>query len=103
MAGFIGSPPTNFLNAGLVGGAAGRQLGIRPEHVRVAAAGRLEAHVAYAEALGAETLVHLRAADGTPITVRQEAALPIPHEGDTAMLDWSDGDALYFDADGKRL
>ncbi len=104
VAGFIGSPPTNFLNAALVNGAAAdRQLAIRPEHIRLGSNGRLEAKVAYAEALGAETLVHLRAPDGTQITVRQEAARPLPEEGGTAMLDWSDDDAIYFDKNGLRV
>jgi sn-glycerol 3-phosphate transport system ATP-binding protein len=103
VAGFIGSPPTNFINAGLVGAASDRQLGIRPEHIRIGEQGRLEAHVAYAEALGAETLIHLRASDGSHITVRQEAAKPIPHEGETARIDWADSDAFYFDSAGQRI
>ena len=103
VAGFIGSPPTNFLNAGLVGSTKDRQIAIRPEHVQIAPSGRLEARVDYAEALGAETLVHLRAADGTQITVRQDAARPIPEEGGMTRIDWADENALFFDAEGKRI
>ncbi|MEQ9389800.1 sn-glycerol-3-phosphate ABC transporter ATP-binding protein UgpC, partial [Marinovum algicola] len=58
VAGFIGSPPTNFIDAALLDGERAGRIGIRPEHVRLAEQGRIEAVVVYAEALGAETLVH---------------------------------------------
>jgi sn-glycerol 3-phosphate transport system ATP-binding protein len=103
VAGFIGSPPTNFLEAGLVGAQGPGRIGIRPEHVRLGESGKLEATVGYAEALGAETLVHLRAADGTQITVRQEAGLPIPEEGQRCALDWDSAQEMRFDAQGLRL
>ncbi|SNS90649.1 ABC transporter ATP-binding protein [Tropicimonas sediminicola] len=103
VAGFIGSPPTNFLDAGRVGGGpAGAQVGIRPEHVRLGATGKLAATVAYAEALGAETLVHLRTEDGAAITVRQDAGEPIPAEGASLHLDWSPEHQMVFGADGRR-
>jgi sn-glycerol 3-phosphate transport system ATP-binding protein len=103
VAGFIGSPPTNFLEAGLVGAQGPGRIGIRPEHVRLGESGKLEATVGYAEALGAETLVHLRAADGTQITARQEARLPIPEEGQRCALDWDSAQEMRFDAQGLRL
>jgi sn-glycerol 3-phosphate transport system ATP-binding protein len=104
VAGFIGSPPTNFLASDLLGhGPRGHQIGIRPEHVRLAETGKVQATVGYAEALGAETLVHLRVADGTQITVRQDAALPIPHEGEARALDWDDPQIMHFDATGQRV
>ncbi|MCV6592151.1 MAG: sn-glycerol-3-phosphate ABC transporter ATP-binding protein UgpC [Silicimonas sp.] len=102
VAGFIGSPPTNFLDAALVGEQGGR-IGIRPEHIRLDAAGRLTATVGYAEALGAETLVHLRTEDGTQITVRQDATLPIPGEGESRGLVWESASAMRFDAEGRRV
>lgn len=101
VAGFIGSPPTNFFDGVLIG-ESGR-IGIRPEHVRIAEGGRLTASVGYAEALGAETLVHLRAADGAQITVRQEAGEPIPEEGQTCALDWEDAQVMRFSPEGLRL
>jgi len=104
VAGFIGSPPTNFLDAGLLGmeNYAG-QVGIRPEHLRISDAGRLTARVGYSEPLGAETLVHLRMEDGTLMTVRQDASLSIPAEGDEAMLDCDPLRLLLFDSDGQRI
>ncbi|WP_417770623.1 sn-glycerol-3-phosphate ABC transporter ATP-binding protein UgpC [Stappia sp.] len=104
VAGFIGSPPTNFLDGALVEGTeAGARVGIRPEHLRLVNQGRLPATVAYTEALGAETLVHCRIADGTQITLRQEAAQPIPPEGQALEIDWDDSDAMLFDAEGRRI
>ncbi|WP_299694997.1 sn-glycerol-3-phosphate ABC transporter ATP-binding protein UgpC [uncultured Tateyamaria sp.] len=104
VAGFIGSPPTNFIDAALIGGGGGGggRIGIRPEHVRLTDQGQLEAVVGYAEALGAETLIHLRAKDGGQITVRQDAGQPIPHEGQTCALDWDTAQVMRFDANGMR-
>ena len=105
VAGFIGSPPTNFLVQGLIGGDGEHRVGIRPEHMRLsgAGAGKLDARAAYSEALGAETLVHVKCADGTQVTVRQDAALDIPEEGSEVGLDWDKPNEMRFDAEGKRL
>ncbi|MGI9390276.1 MAG: sn-glycerol-3-phosphate ABC transporter ATP-binding protein UgpC [Boseongicola sp.] len=101
VAGFIGSPPTNFLDAKRIGrGEEGFQIGIRPEHISISDAGVVEGNVLYAEPLGAETLVHVRGQDGAQITVRQDGALPIPHEGAGVALAWSDTDEMIFDASG---
>ena len=104
VAGFIGSPPTNFIDAALMGENSGAGLiGLRPEHMRLDDTGRLEATVGYAEALGAETLVHLRTANGRQVTIRQEAGEPIPLEGERKFLVWEDKDVMRFDASGRRM
>jgi len=104
VAGFIGSPPTNFIDAALFGQSDGAgQIGLRPEHVHMAEKGRLEATVGSIEALGAETLIHLYAANGAQITVRQDATQPIPHEGETRALTWRDTDMMRFDPAGRRV
>ncbi|NNU80125.1 sn-glycerol-3-phosphate ABC transporter ATP-binding protein UgpC [Halovulum dunhuangense] len=107
VAGFIGSPPTNFLpTARLMPGAPqGSQLGVRPEHVSLADAGtaRLTARVQYAEPLGAETLVHLRLGDGTAMTARQDGAIPLPEEGAETGVNWAQADEMLFGPDGRRL
>ncbi len=102
VAGFIGSPPTNFFDGALIGDQSGR-IGVRPEHIRLSDTGILQATVGYAEALGAETLVHLRAEDGSQITVRQDAALPIPSEGETRALTWDTAHVMRFHENGVRL
>ncbi len=103
VAGFIGSPPTNFLDPAQIGQSGEVQVGIRPEHMRIAPSGRLPAHVAYAEALGAETLIHLRGAQGDLLTVRQDAASPIPEEGADVSLDWDAAQEMRFDTKGQRI
>ncbi len=104
VAGFIGSPPTNFIDAALLGESAPvARVGIRPEHLRLIPNGRLKGTVGYAEALGAETLVHLRLEDGAQITARQTAASPVPGEGETRGLDWDETDVMRFDAEGRRI
>jgi sn-glycerol 3-phosphate transport system ATP-binding protein len=68
-------------------------------------------HVLYAEALGAETLVHLRLDNlvhlrldnNEMITVRQDGTLSTPAEGAEVGLDWPKGGQMLFDAEGYRL
>ena len=106
VAGFIGSPPTNFLDALQLRGdlPQGAELGIRPEHVRLRQDGaRLSGHVVYAEPLGSETLVHVRTDAGQDITVRQDGALPVPPEGGAVGLDWDPMHEMLFAKDGRRL
>ena len=104
VAGFIGSPATNFLPAGSVGVNVGKTVGIRPEHIQLTdSPTRLQARVAYCEALGAETLVHLRLPHGQLITVRQGGHLPLPSEGTDLWLGWHDAAMMVFGEDGKRI
>jgi sn-glycerol 3-phosphate transport system ATP-binding protein len=103
VAGFIGSPPTNFMDGALLGRSAEARIGVRPEHMYLSDTGKLRARVTYCEALGAETLVHLKCADGTQLTVRQDAAAEFPQEGTEIGLDWADANEMSFDATGKRL
>jgi sn-glycerol 3-phosphate transport system ATP-binding protein len=104
VAGFIGSPATNFMPAGSVGVNVGKTVGIRPEHIKLTdSPARLQARVAYCEALGAETLVHLRLPNGQLITVRQGGHLPLPSEGTDLWLGWDDAAMMVFGADGRRV
>ncbi|MFZ7089989.1 sn-glycerol-3-phosphate ABC transporter ATP-binding protein UgpC [Primorskyibacter sp. 2E233] len=104
VAGFIGSPPTNFIDAAALGrGPKGAQLGVRPEHMHLSDSGPLAGTVAYAEPLGAETLVHLRANDGTQVTIRQDSDHPIPIEGSATFADWEAKSEMLFGPDGRRL
>ncbi|WP_068110711.1 ABC transporter ATP-binding protein [Tropicimonas marinistellae] len=105
VAGFIGSPPTNFIEAEILGAPAGTKIGIRPEHVAIAPVGqgRTTGLVLYAEPLGAETLIHLTIAGGNAVTVRQDGAVAIPSEGEQVGLSWREDDEMRFDASGRRL
>ncbi len=118
VAGFIGAPAMNFLNAAVEGGAAcltsGHKvmlppgapaqgpvtLGIRPEHINLAPGG-LPLHVDLVEPLGSETLVHGHLDDGTKLLVKQAGALPV---GEALSVAFPAAALHLFDAaDGRRL
>ncbi|MBP2292396.1 sn-glycerol-3-phosphate import ATP-binding protein UgpC [Azospirillum rugosum] len=124
VAGFIGSPPMNVLDArvgadgqGVVlsGGAAFAlpaprpdlasrplKLGVRPEHL-VAGDGPLAVTVDLVEALGADTVIYGRLPDGEALVVRVNG-LPTCREGETLRLDAPPAALHLFDADtGRRL
>ena len=107
VAGFIGSPATNFLPASVVAnaGVGASELGIRPEHARLCSPGdgRIRGRMAYAEALGAETLLHLRLEGEELFTLRQDGTQSIPPEGSDCGVAWDDGHQLLFRSDGRRL
>ena len=103
VAGFIGSPPTNFMSGALLGRSDSSRIGVRPEHIRITQSGQLTAHVTYCEALGAETLVHLTGPDGAAITARQDAGLPLPEQGTEVALAWAAAHEMRFDRSGKRI
>ena len=106
VAGFIGSPPTNFLPSALLGQQKATRIGVRPEHMRLLPTGqpgKLTARAVYCEALGAETLVHLKGPEGAQITVRQEAAATIPQEGAEVGIDWAPSHEMRFDETGRRI
>jgi sn-glycerol 3-phosphate transport system ATP-binding protein len=104
VAGFIGSPPMNFVAGGLFGVDA-HTAGIRPEQLRIAngADVRLSASVRYTEALGAETLVHMVADDETAICLRQGGAMPAPAVGEKLPLGFDAADLCLFDEGGRRI
>ncbi|MEM6665217.1 MAG: sn-glycerol-3-phosphate ABC transporter ATP-binding protein UgpC [Pseudomonadota bacterium] len=107
VAGFIGSPPTNFLDPAPFGlnAPAGAQLGVRPEHATLGASdgAKCIGRVHYAEPLGAETLVHLTVGTDQVFTIRQDGELPIPKEGDELGVLWASTAEMIFSAEGKRL
>ena len=107
VAGFIGSPPTNFLDAGRLGYDTGSvaKVGVRPEHIRVVPETEAEiaGTVVYSEPLGAETLIHMRLHDGQSLTVRQDGALDIPSEGGSCGISWDRQDEMLFDANSVRI
>ncbi|MEM7024501.1 MAG: sn-glycerol-3-phosphate ABC transporter ATP-binding protein UgpC [Pseudomonadota bacterium] len=113
VAGFIGSPPMNFVNPGALanGGtsasppAAGTVIGIRPEHLVLCTPGeaRLTGKVRHLEALGAETLLHMLLEDGEEITVRYYGNVAPPGLGNDCSVTWDDNDLCLFDASGDRI
>ncbi|MHC4471557.1 MAG: ABC transporter ATP-binding protein, partial [Planctomycetota bacterium] len=87
VAGFIGSPPMNFLG----------DVGIRPHDVEVAEDGPVEGRVELVEAMGPETWVHLRVDGERILAVTKE-----PPAGDVLRLRFPDQKVHRFDREGKR-
>jgi lactose/L-arabinose transport system ATP-binding protein len=119
VAGFIGSPRMNFLNAtvtpgGLsIGGIAAPlpalttalpemvQLGIRPEHLDQTEGVRLPVTVEVVEKLGGTSFIHCRLASGETLVAEQRETLARP--GATFNLHFDINRARLFDAIGKRI
>jgi multiple sugar transport system ATP-binding protein len=128
VAGFIGSPRMNLLDAKVVGRptdgvelqiggqritvAGGRapgdaidlQLGVRPEHVRVVAAGAgdFDATVEHCEQLGAQTLVYATAAGLPQLTVQQEGQIAA-RRGDRVGIVFSRDGLHLFEPGGAAI
>lgn len=116
VAGFIGSPPINF-----VGGVATQgqfrvngvsvpchprlngdaTLGLRPEFITLNE-GKLRATVTDVEPMGRETLYHLKTPLGN-LTALETAAKPSFALHQDISIGWDPEEALYFDQEGKRV
>jgi ABC-type sugar transport system ATPase subunit len=101
VAGFIGNPAINFL-PGAVLGLTAAELGLRPEHLRLApeTGAQLSGTVRLVERLGNQTLVHVATPAG--MVCVQGAGRLSASIGDAVGLDFDRDQALYFDADGRR-
>jgi ABC-type sugar transport system ATPase subunit len=105
VARFIGSPRMNILPGSLAGDHAAAEIGVRPEHVSVAAgAGSgLAGTVAMVEHLGSDLFAHV-AVKGT--AERVIARLPASESlaiGQTVGLGFDAGHLQRFDAEGRAL
>jgi multiple sugar transport system ATP-binding protein len=108
VAGFIGSPAMNLVQASVLDGAGGgdRIAGFRPEHIRLrdlrGDALKVEARVEVVEYLGDEQLVHLTRKD-TPL----QAKLPVEerlNHGDQVTISIPRDKLYMFNADtGERI
>lgn len=106
VAGFIGSPPMNFIDPQLLGEAAdpgATTLGVRPENLSLVAPdeGRLKGTVAFCEALGADTLIHVRMVDGSVLIVRTDDS-PMETSIAVGLAIAADG-IMSFDAEQKVI
>jgi spermidine/putrescine transport system ATP-binding protein len=76
------------------------KVGVRPEDLRIDAAGSLVAKVVGRQFLGDSVMVRLVLADGTPLTVDQRAPLADAAVGEHVRLSWSADCVHLFPADG---
>jgi lactose/L-arabinose transport system ATP-binding protein len=121
VAGFIGSPAMNFVAATVA--AAGRaeapglggaiataahlpasgskvEVGLRPQHLRIVEGSTHK--VEMTEALGGVSFIHVSAATGEKLVIEAKGDVT-PATGSMVGIGYDAGDALFFDADGKRL
>ena len=96
VAQFIGTPPMNLLQPGQMGSAEVR-VGIRPEHLLLAADGVLEGTVRQVEHLGHEVLLLTESAGGR-LTARVAPHADLPVVGDTVRFDVAPNQLHRFDA-----
>jgi multiple sugar transport system ATP-binding protein len=102
VAGFIGSPQMNFLEAAPLG-APGRTLGIRPEHLGLSReTGAIPGTVSHVEHLGGETNVYVRTEIHGLLTVRRFGEHRFTVD-EPVHLTPDPARAFHFDESGKRL
>ena len=71
VAGFIGSPQMNFIEAGRIGRTDATTIGIRPEHMTLSRdSGEWQGKIVHVEHLGADTIVYIESEKVGLITVR---------------------------------
>ncbi|MAZ17427.1 ABC transporter ATP-binding protein [Oricola sp.] len=127
VAGFIGSPRMNLLEADIAEGEGGLALsaggqriaipaidglkagdkvtfGARPEHIAIVGEGEgdIEAKVDLTEQLGGETYVYCTVGGLPQLTVHQVGQLPV-HSGETVHLRFNRDEMHLFDASGKVI
>jgi ABC-type sugar transport system ATPase subunit len=105
VARFIGSPRMNMLPGGLLGDAQAAEIGVRPEHVRLAAlgSGKLSGTVAMVEHLGSDLFAHVSV---TGVAERVIARLDGAEQlkvGDAVGLAFAPEHLHRFDTDGRRI
>ena len=102
VAGFIGSPQMNFLEAGALG-APGKTLGIRPEHLALShETGAIPGTISHVEHLGGETNVYVRTDHHGLLTVRRFGEHRFGVD-ETVHLTPDPARAFHFGDDGRRL
>jgi multiple sugar transport system ATP-binding protein len=102
VAGFIGSPQMNFLEARALD-APGRTLGIRPEHLEISRdSGRIPGTISHVEHLGGETNVYVRTDHHGLLTVRRFGEHKYGVD-ETVHLTPDPARAFHFADDGRRL
>jgi multiple sugar transport system ATP-binding protein len=102
VAGFIGSPQMNFLDAAALG-QPGKTLGVRPEHLAISReTGTIPGTISHVEHLGGETNVYIRTDPHGLLTVRRfgEHAYTVD---ETVHLTPDPARRFHFDTDGRRL
>ena len=103
VAGFIGSPQMNFIEAERIGEAGAKTIGVRPEHISVSRdSGTWKGKVIHAEHLGADTILYVETEAAGLITVRLFGEQH--YDEDDVIFITPDAAKIHrFDQDGKAI
>ncbi len=103
VAGFIGSPKMNFIDAKLLGRDDAETIGIRPEHILLGGeGGDIEGTVSHIERLGGETNLYLECGDMGLISVRLFGAYDFNID-EKLSGKFEDGRTFKFDKAGNTI
>ncbi|MBS7544171.1 ABC transporter ATP-binding protein [Ancylobacter oerskovii] len=102
VAGFIGSPKMNFIEGAEAAKHGAHTLGVRPEHIAIAADGPWKGVVGISEHLGSDTFLKVQVDGMGPLTVRAGGEVEL-HYGDAVSLAAQPGKLHRFDAAGHTL
>jgi multiple sugar transport system ATP-binding protein len=103
VAGFIGSPQMNFIEAGRLNEQGAGTIGIRPEHITLShEAGTWRGRVEHVEHLGADTIVYLETETTGLLTVRLFGEHP--YAADEIVFATPDAASMHrFDTEGRAI
>ena len=103
VAGFIGSPQMNFIDAERLGDVQAKTIGIRPEHITISRdSGDWAGKVIHAEHLGADTILYLDTENIGFLTVRLFGEQDF-HADDLVFATPNRNNYVQFGSDGKTL
>ena len=103
VAGFIGSPQMNFIDAERLGVSGAKTIGVRPEHIEVSAdAGDWKGVAVHVEHLGPDTNIYLDTEKAGTLTVRLFGEVHF-EAGTTLYASAQPRHLFRFDADGRVI
>ncbi|MEI8621601.1 ABC transporter ATP-binding protein [Pseudoalteromonas sp. B129b] len=103
VAGFIGSPKMNFIDAPQNENANVSCIGIRPEHITLSTEqGTWAGTVGVIEHLGSESFLHINIEGKGTVTVKADGVCPLKY-GDSIYLSAPDDKVLKFDNNGLTI
>ena len=103
VAGFIGSPQMNFIEAGRLGEAGAATIGVRPEHMTLSReSGEWHGKIIHVEHLGADTIVYMESEKAGLITARLFGEHA--YAADEVVYATPEASKIHrFDADGRAI
>ena len=102
VAGFIGSPQMNFIEGDYARAQGAHCVGVRPEHLCLAADGPIEGTLRHAELLGNETFAYIDAGTLGELTARVDGSVALK-PGETLRLGYRSEHLYRFDTAGLRI